>query len=59
MINSPLVLNCVKAGVLYPGSGTPDKSMDPTKRAHVHRKLETKLEEMGQARKSKKKDHKD
>ena len=40
-----------REGVLYRGSGVPDKKPDPTKRAHLERKLNKKLEELTQKRK--------
>ncbi|NXG59682.1 SMBP2 protein, partial [Hemiprocne comata] len=43
-------------GVLYPGSGSKDKSLDPAKRAHLQRRLDKKLSELTSQRKSKKKD---
>ncbi|NWW80438.1 SMBP2 protein, partial [Climacteris rufus] len=45
-----------REGVLYPGSGTKDKSLDPTKRAHLQRRLDKKLSELTSQRKGKKKD---
>uniref|UniRef100_U3I681 DNA-binding protein SMUBP-2 n=1 Tax=Anas platyrhynchos platyrhynchos TaxID=8840 RepID=U3I681_ANAPP len=45
-----------REGVLYPGSGSKDKSLDPTKRAHLQRRLDKKLSELTSQRKSKKKD---
>ncbi|XP_061138538.1 DNA-binding protein SMUBP-2 isoform X1 [Syngnathus typhle] len=45
-----------KEGVLYAGSGTKDKSMDPTKKAHLHRKLDSKLKDMATQRKTKNKE---
>ncbi|KYO41590.1 DNA-binding protein SMUBP-2 [Alligator mississippiensis] len=45
-----------KEGVLYAGSGSKDKSLDPTKRAHLQRRLDKKLNELSNQRKSKKKD---
>lgn len=44
-----------REGVLYRGSGVPDKKMDPNKRAHLQRKLDKKLTEMSDTRKIKKK----
>ncbi|NWS29560.1 SMBP2 protein, partial [Polioptila caerulea] len=43
-------------GVLYPGSGSKDKSLDPAKRAHLQRRLDKKLSELTSQRKGKKKD---
>ncbi|XP_075568018.1 DNA-binding protein SMUBP-2 isoform X2 [Pelecanus crispus] len=43
-------------GVLYPGSGSKDKSLDPARRAHLQRRLDKKLSELTSQRKSKKKD---
>ncbi|ETE62194.1 DNA-binding protein SMUBP-2, partial [Ophiophagus hannah] len=45
-----------KEGILYPGSGMKDKSLDPTKRAHLQRCLDQKLSELSKQRKSKRKD---
>ncbi|NWU71552.1 SMBP2 protein, partial [Pterocles burchelli] len=45
-----------REGVLYPGSGSKDKSLDPTKRAHLQRRLDKKLSELTSQRKSKKKE---
>ncbi|XP_015718818.1 DNA-binding protein SMUBP-2 [Coturnix japonica] len=44
-----------REGVLYPGSGPKDKSLDPTKRAHLQRRLDKKLSDLTNQRKSKKK----
>nr|XP_013803730.1 PREDICTED: DNA-binding protein SMUBP-2 [Apteryx mantelli mantelli] len=45
-----------REGVLYAGSGSKDKSLDPAKRAHLQRRLDKKLSELSSQRKSKKKD---
>ncbi|TRZ21294.1 hypothetical protein HGM15179_005820 [Zosterops borbonicus] len=45
-----------REGVLYPGSGSKDKSLDPAKRAHLQRRLDKKLSELTSQRKAKKKD---
>ncbi|NXJ77528.1 SMBP2 protein, partial [Trogon melanurus] len=45
-----------REGVLYPGSGSKDKSLDPARRAHLQRRLDKKLSELTSQRKSKKKD---
>lgn len=45
-----------REGVLYPGSGTKDKSMDPIKKAHLQRKLDSKLKNMASQRKTQNKD---
>ncbi|NXQ55282.1 SMBP2 protein, partial [Anthoscopus minutus] len=45
-----------REGVLYPGSGSKDKSLDPAKRAHLQRRLDKKLSELTNQRKGKKKD---
>ncbi|XP_042311748.1 DNA-binding protein SMUBP-2-like [Sceloporus undulatus] len=45
-----------REGILYPGSGSKDKSLDPTKRAHLQRRLDKKLSELTSQRKSKKKE---
>ncbi|XP_035395350.1 DNA-binding protein SMUBP-2 isoform X1 [Cygnus atratus] len=45
-----------REGVLYPGSGSKDKSLDPAKRAHLQRRLDKKLSELTSQRKSKKRD---
>lgn len=43
-----------REGVLYAGSGRKDKSMDPNKKAYLHRKLDNKLKDMATQRKPKK-----
>ncbi|NXD28159.1 SMBP2 protein, partial [Spelaeornis formosus] len=45
-----------REGVLYSGSGSKDKSLDPAKRAHLQRRLDKKLNELTSQRKGKKKD---
>ncbi|NWU49445.1 SMBP2 protein, partial [Dromas ardeola] len=45
-----------REGVLYPGSGSKDKSLDPARRAQLQRRLDKKLSELTSQRKSKKKD---
>ncbi|KAM4573807.1 DNA-binding protein SMUBP-2 [Odontesthes bonariensis] len=45
-----------KEGVLYAGSGTKDKSMDPNKKAHLQRKLDSRLKDMASQRKPKNKE---
>ncbi|XP_029438093.1 DNA-binding protein SMUBP-2 [Rhinatrema bivittatum] len=45
-----------REGVLYAGSGSKDISLDPTKRSHLQRKLDKKLNELMDQRKIKKKD---
>ncbi|XP_077372251.1 DNA-binding protein SMUBP-2 [Festucalex cinctus] len=45
-----------KEGVLYAGSGTKDKYMDPNKKAYLHRKLDSKLKDMATQRKTKNKE---
>ncbi|XP_069480230.1 DNA-binding protein SMUBP-2 [Ambystoma mexicanum] len=49
-------LRISKEGVLYAGSGHKDKSIDPTKKAHLQRRLDKKLNELTDQRKSKKKE---
>lgn len=44
-----------KEGVLYRGSGVPDKKPDAAKKAHLQKKLDHKLEEMSAKRKIKQK----
>ncbi|XP_074854038.1 DNA-binding protein SMUBP-2 [Carettochelys insculpta] len=44
-----------REGILYAGSGSKDKSLDPAKRAHLQRRLDKKLNELTSQRKSKKK----
>ncbi|XP_065611447.1 DNA-binding protein SMUBP-2 [Cyrtonyx montezumae] len=44
-----------REGVLYPGSDPKDKSLDPNKRAHLQRRLDKKLSDLTNQRKSKKK----
>lgn len=43
-----------REGVLYAGSGRKDTSMDPNKKAYLHRKLDSKLKDMATQRKPKK-----
>lgn len=45
-----------KEGVLYAGSGRKDMSMDPNKKAYLHRKLDSKLKDMAAQRKAKQDD---
>ncbi|NXX48694.1 SMBP2 protein, partial [Tricholaema leucomelas] len=45
-----------REGILYPGSGSKDKSLDPTRRAHLQQRLDKKLNELTSQRKSKKKE---
>ncbi|XP_010113697.1 PREDICTED: DNA-binding protein SMUBP-2, partial [Chlamydotis macqueenii] len=45
-----------REGVLFPGSGSKDKSLDPAKRAHLQRRLDKKLSELTSQRKSKRKE---
>lgn len=45
-----------KEGVLYPGSGKKDNSMDPNKKAYLQRKLDSKLKDMESKRKLKSKE---
>ncbi|TNN00243.1 hypothetical protein fugu_011489 [Takifugu bimaculatus] len=45
-----------KEGVLYAGSGRKDTSMDPNKKAYLHRKLDSKLKDMASQRKAKQED---
>lgn len=45
-----------REGILYPGSGSKDKSLDATKRAQLQQRLDKKLSELTSQRKSKKKD---
>lgn len=47
-----------REGVLYRGSGIPDKKTNPTKRAHLQRKLDKKLTELSGERAVKKKEKK-
>ncbi|XP_068170023.1 DNA-binding protein SMUBP-2 isoform X2 [Antennarius striatus] len=47
-----------KEGILYAGSGKKDNSMDPNKKAHLQRKLDSKLKDMASQRKPKKEDSK-
>ena len=42
--------------VLYPGSGTKDRSLDPAKRAQLQRRLDKKLDELTGQRRSKRKE---
>ncbi|XP_075044094.1 DNA-binding protein SMUBP-2 [Mixophyes fleayi] len=43
-----------REGVLYPGSGYKDRSLDPTKKAHLQRKLDKKINDFSNQRKVKK-----
>ncbi|XP_032380575.1 DNA-binding protein SMUBP-2 [Etheostoma spectabile] len=43
-----------KEGILYAGSGKRDTSMDPSKKAYLQRKLDSKLKDMSSQRKPKK-----
>lgn len=45
-----------REGVLYAGSGTKDKALDPAKRAQLQRRLDKKLGELSSQRTSKKKE---
>ncbi|XP_047546974.1 DNA-binding protein SMUBP-2 isoform X2 [Lutra lutra] len=45
-----------REGVLYAGSGTKDRSLDPAKRAQLQRRLDKKLDELSGQRKSKRKE---
>ena len=45
-----------REGVLYRGSGVPDKKVDPVKREYLQKKLEKKVEQMADKRKIKKKE---
>ncbi|XP_072495490.1 DNA-binding protein SMUBP-2 isoform X2 [Notamacropus eugenii] len=45
-----------REGVLYPSSGTKNKSVDPVKRVHLQKRLDQKLVELSSQRKSKKRD---
>lgn len=45
-----------REGVLYPGSGTKDRSLDPAKRAQLQRRLDKKLDELTGQRRSKRKE---
>ncbi|KAK6317688.1 hypothetical protein J4Q44_G00109790 [Coregonus suidteri] len=45
-----------KEGVLYAGSGHKDRSVDPNKKAYLHRKLDSKLKGMEKQRKTKPKE---
>lgn len=47
-----------KEGVIYAGSGTKERSMDPGKKKYLQRKLDSKLKDMASQRKPKK-DQKD
>ncbi|XP_055505666.1 DNA-binding protein SMUBP-2 [Leucoraja erinacea] len=43
-----------REGVLYAGSGTKDKSLDPVKKAHLQRKLGKKIDQLANQRSAKK-----
>ena len=45
----------IKEGILFRGNTVPSKKIDPDKRAHLQRKLDKKLSEMGSKRSGKKK----
>uniref|UniRef100_A0A3P8Z6X8 DNA-binding protein SMUBP-2 n=1 Tax=Esox lucius TaxID=8010 RepID=A0A3P8Z6X8_ESOLU len=45
-----------KEGVLYAGSGLKDKSVDPNRKAYLHRKLDSRLKDMEKQRKTKPKE---
>uniref|UniRef100_G3TPH3 Immunoglobulin mu DNA binding protein 2 n=1 Tax=Loxodonta africana TaxID=9785 RepID=G3TPH3_LOXAF len=45
-----------REGVLYAGSGTKDRTLDPARRAQLQRRLDTKLDALTSQRKSKRKD---
>ncbi|NXF92605.1 SMBP2 protein, partial [Eubucco bourcierii] len=45
-----------REGILYPGGGSKDKSLDPARRAHLQQRLDKKLNELTSQRKSKKKE---
>ncbi|XP_053304498.1 DNA-binding protein SMUBP-2 [Spea bombifrons] len=45
-----------REGIIYAGSGHKDHSLDPTKKAHLQRKLDKKINELTNQRKTKKKD---
>ncbi|XP_043923237.1 DNA-binding protein SMUBP-2 [Protopterus annectens] len=45
-----------KEGVLYAGSGFKDNTLDPTKKAHLQRKLDKRLNDLASQRKSKRND---
>ncbi|XP_006861112.1 PREDICTED: DNA-binding protein SMUBP-2 [Chrysochloris asiatica] len=47
-----------REGVLYPGSGTKDRALDPAKRAQLQRRLDRKLDALTSQRKSKRRDKK-
>uniref|UniRef100_A0A669QK06 Immunoglobulin mu DNA binding protein 2 n=1 Tax=Phasianus colchicus TaxID=9054 RepID=A0A669QK06_PHACC len=44
-----------REGILYPGSSPKERSLDPAKRAHLQRRLDKKLSDLTNQRKSKKK----
>ncbi|XP_044115960.1 DNA-binding protein SMUBP-2 [Neovison vison] len=45
-----------REGILYAGSGTKDRSLDPAKRAQLQRRLDKKLDELSGQRKSKRRE---
>ncbi|NXK87380.1 SMBP2 protein, partial [Formicarius rufipectus] len=45
-----------REGLLYPGSASKDRALDPARRAHLQRRLDKKLSELTSQRKGKKKD---
>jgi ATP-dependent RNA/DNA helicase IGHMBP2 len=45
-----------REGVLYAGSGTKDRSLDPARRAQLQRRLDMKLGELNSQRTSKRKE---
>ncbi|XP_053576418.1 DNA-binding protein SMUBP-2 [Bombina bombina] len=46
-----------REGVIYSGSGSKDHSLDPTKKAHLQRRLDKKINELTNQRKLKKKEN--
>ncbi|XP_069752975.1 DNA-binding protein SMUBP-2 isoform X3 [Narcine bancroftii] len=43
-----------REGILYAGSGTKDKTLDPVKKAHLQKKLEKKIDQLASQRSAKK-----
>uniref|UniRef100_A0AAV2L8Q7 DNA-binding protein SMUBP-2 n=1 Tax=Knipowitschia caucasica TaxID=637954 RepID=A0AAV2L8Q7_KNICA len=56
MAKSHARMRISKEGVLFAGSGKKDNSMDPNKKAYLHRKLDSKLKDLATQRKTKSKE---
>ncbi|XP_034032279.1 DNA-binding protein SMUBP-2 isoform X2 [Thalassophryne amazonica] len=49
-------MRIIKEGVLYAGSGKKERSLDPSKKAYLQRKLDSKLKDMASQRRAKNKE---